>query len=150
MSDCYGVVEVDWLVQFECVFGVGLGIQWFDVWFVDLVVLVVFLFGVFFLDVCGVQQYEFQQFVGGFGGEDWVFEVFGCQVWQQVVVVQVGVGDDYCVDVCGIEGEGCVVVVVGFVVFLVYVVFEQDFYVIEGFQQIIGVSDFLGGVQKCQ
>ncbi|SST10380.1 Uncharacterised protein [Acinetobacter baumannii] len=93
----------------------------------------------------GVQQHEFQQFAGGLGGEDRALEALGRQARQQAAVVQVGVGDDHRVDARGIEGEGRAVAVVGFAAPLAHAAFEQDLHAIEGFQQITGASDLLGG-----
>ena len=50
----------------------------------------------------------------------------------------------------GSKGEGRAVAVVGFCGALAHAAFEQDLHAIEGFQQITGASDLLGGAQKRQ
>lgn len=144
-SDRHGAAEADRPAQLERAFGVGLGIQRLDARLADPVAPAVLPLGVLFLDVRGVQQHEFQQFAGGLGGEDRALEALGRQARQQAAVVQVGVGDDHRVDARGIEGEGRAVAVVGFAAPLAHAAFEQDLHAIEGFQQITGASDLLGG-----
>ena len=144
-SDRHCAAEADRPAQLECAFGVGLGIQRLDARLADPVAPAVLPLGVLFLDVRGVQQHEFQQFAGGLGGEDRALKPSAARrgsrplwsrwAWEMTTASMLA----------GSKGKGARLPLSASRAPLAHAAFEQDLHAIEGFQQITGASDLLGG-----
>lgn len=88
-----------------------------------------FVYRVFFLDVCGVEEYDLCEFRAGGGAVYLCFESVLNEFGQESAVVEVCVGQQYRVDGGGVYGEW-------FVVSLSQVSFLVESAVDENFQSV--------------
>jgi hypothetical protein len=126
---------------------VQLGVKRFDRRLAALGAFLVDELGVVFLDVTGIPQHDIGQAGGGGGGEDRTCEAALDQVGQVAAVVNVGMGQDDCIEAGRVEWELQVPCVCLSARTLEKPTFEQQAATVD-FQQVLGAGDGTGGAME--
>ena len=102
------------------------------------------------LDMRRVEQHQFEQFAGGFGGIDGAVVAAGYQARQQPAVVEVSVRNHYRLQAGRVEGEGRTVAFHVFAAPLAHAAFQQHLGAVAAFDQVAGAGYLLDGSEKGQ
>ncbi|MCY1175466.1 hypothetical protein D9M73_157080 [compost metagenome] len=104
--------------------------------------------GILLLDMRRVHEHQFEEIAGGLRGVDRSLVALFDQTRQQSAVVEMGMGDDHCVEAGRIEGESAAVLFLSVANALAHAAFEQNLDAIKSLQQIAGAGYFLDGADE--